>query len=64
MKSNIILLLGVLVFAAGTLFALQGANVVHWPAQSVMVGKSDWTEYGIVIALMGVALILTGRRIR
>jgi len=64
MKSNIILLLGALVLAAGTLFALQGANVVQWPARSFMLGKSDWTEYGIVIALIGAALILTARRIR
>ena len=64
MKSTIFLILGVIVFAAGTLFALQGAGVVHWPPQSSMLDKRDWVAYGIVIALIGIALILTARRIR
>ena len=64
MKSLIILILGVIVTAAGVLFALQGSGVVHWPASSVMLGDTSWTEYGIVIALMGVALMLTAHRIR
>ena len=46
------------------MLALQGAGMVHWPAESFMLGKSDWTEYGIVIAIIGLMLILTARRIR
>jgi hypothetical protein len=64
MKSLIILILGVIVTAAGLLFALQGASVVRWPASSSMLGDRDWIEYGIVITLMGIALLLTARRIR
>jgi len=64
MKSAIITVIGVIVLAAGLLFALQGADVVHWPAESFMLGKRDWIERGIVVILMGLALILTGRRIR
>ena len=64
MKASIILILGVLIAAGGLLFTLQGAGVVAWPHESAMVGKRDWIEYGIVIILIGVALILTARRIR
>ena len=64
MKATIILVLGILVFAAGTLFALQGAGVVNWPHESTMIGHRDWIEYGVVIAIIGVMLIFTGRRIR
>lgn len=64
MKSIIVLIIGIIVLAAGTLFALQGADVVRWPAESLMLGKRNWIEYGIVIAMVGAALILTARRIR
>jgi hypothetical protein len=64
MKSLIILALGIIVTAAGLLFTLQGASVVHWPASSFMLGDRSWTEYGIVIMLMGIALLFTARRIR
>jgi hypothetical protein len=64
MKSATLMMLGILVAVAGLLFALQGAGVVHWPAESTMLGKRDWVEYGIVIVLIGVALMLTGHRIR
>ena len=64
MKSNIILALGVIVLAFGLLFTLQGAGVVHWPPESFMINQPDWTERGIVVVLIGIALILTARRIR
>jgi hypothetical protein len=64
MKATIILILGLLATAAGLLFALQGAGLVHWPAESFMIGHREWTEYGIVIVLIGVGLILTARRIK
>jgi hypothetical protein len=64
MKSNLILVAGIIVTAFGILFALQGAGVIHWPAESFMLGNRDWVEYGIVIALIGVALLFTARRIR
>ena len=64
MKSAIILVLGLLVTAVGLLFLLQGANVVRWPAESFMIGHHEWIEYGVVIMMLGGALILTARRIR
>jgi uncharacterized membrane protein YeaQ/YmgE (transglycosylase-associated protein family) len=64
MKSTVLYVLGIIVLAAGTLFALQGSDVVHWPAESFMLGKRDWVEYGIVVAIIGAMLVLTGWRIR
>ena len=64
MKSTLVLILGVLVFAGGTLFALQGSGVVHWPAESFMLDQRDWVEKGIVVAMIGAALMLTAWRIR
>lgn len=56
--------LGVLLILAGSLWALQGAGVVMWPASSFMLEQSTWVTYGIVTALIGVALIALGRRRR
>jgi hypothetical protein len=64
MKAAIILLLGIIVLAFGTLFMLQGAGVVHWPPESFMLDQRDWIERGLVVALAGLALILTAWRIR
>ena len=64
MKAAIIFVLGLLLTAGGVLFALQGAGIVRWPAESLMVGARDWIEYGIVIAMIGVGLMVAARRIR
>jgi hypothetical protein len=64
MKASIILLIGILVAAAGVLFILQGASLVAWPRESFMIGQREWIERGIVVVLIGAALILTARRIR
>ena len=56
--------LGVLLILAGGLWALQGAGVVMWPAESFMLRQQNWVTYGIATALVGVALIALGRRRR
>lgn len=57
-------ILGVLLILAGTLWALQGAGLVMWPADSFMLRQQSWVTYGIATALLGVALIALGRRRR
>jgi hypothetical protein len=64
MKPAIILLLGIVVLALGALFTLQGAGVVHWPPESFMINQREWIERGLVVVLIGAALILTAWRIR
>ena len=58
------MLAGIVVLAFGTLFTLQGAGVVHWPPESFMINQRDWIERGMVVILIGVALILTAWRTR
>jgi len=57
-------LLGLALVAAGILWALQGAGAVMWPADSFMLRQDRWIVYGIVTALVGVALIGGARRSR
>jgi len=54
--------LGVLLILAGSLWALQGAGLVMWPASSFMLQQQSWVTYGIATALAGVMLIAWGRR--
>lgn len=55
---------GIALLLAGGLFALQGAGVVMWPAESFMLRQQSWVGYGITIALAGVAFITLARRRR
>ncbi len=64
MKSKLLSIAGVVVFAFGLLFALQGGGVVRWPAESSMLGQRDWIERGIFFALIGLGMIAAARRIR
>jgi hypothetical protein len=64
MKASLILLAGIVVLGFGTLFTLQGAGIVQWPPQSMMINQRDWIERGVVVVLIGLALILTAWRIR
>jgi hypothetical protein len=63
-KAALSLVLGMVALAFGALFALQGAGIVHWPAQSTMIDQRDWIERGIVVMLIGLAFVLTAWRIR
>ncbi len=59
---GLLLLIGVLAVAAGALFAAQGLGYVRWPAESFMIGQTDWIYYGAAIAIAGLALIMPARR--
>ena len=57
---GLLTIVGVLLLAAGLLFAGQGAGVVHWPSGSFMLGASRWVTYGLVLAGVGLLLIIVG----
>jgi len=63
MKSTLCLIAGLIVLGFGTLFTLQGAGLVHWPRESFMLDQREWVERGLVVALIGMALILTAWRL-
>lgn len=58
----LLLLIGVLAFAAGLLFVGQGLGYVRWPAESFMIGQTNWIYYGAAIAIAGLFLIRVARR--
>ena len=58
----LLLLIGVLALAAGLLFTGQGLGYVRWPAESFMIGQTNWVYYGGAIAVAGLALIMVARR--
>ena len=64
MKLVLQILGGLLVFS-GLFWALQGAGVIMWPAESFMLAQSQWILYGLITAAVGAVLIgLARRRVR
>jgi hypothetical protein len=61
MIRGLLLVVGVLLLVAGTIFALQGFGVL---GGSVMSGSSFWAAAGPVIGIIGAALLATGLRRR
>ena len=59
---NLLMLVGIVAFLAGVLFAGQGAGYIHWPASSTMINDMNWVYYGCALAVVGLLLILYGRR--
>jgi hypothetical protein len=56
--------LGAVLIVFGVFFALQGADIIHWPLESSMLGKSMWIRNGLVIAAIGAVITLGARRFR
>ena len=54
--------LGLLLIAAGSLWALQGSGMVMWPAESFMLRQKNWVTYGLVTAFVGVFMVAFARR--
>ncbi len=59
---TIMSLIGLFAFAFGLLFFLQGLDIVHWPADSFMLGKRAWVINGSIIMVIGAVLIGLSRR--
>ena len=57
-------ILGVLLIVFGVFFALQGADIIHWPLESTMLGRGVWIRNGLALAALGAVLWLGARRIR
>jgi hypothetical protein len=54
------LILGVLFCLVGAVWIAQGTNVMHG---SGMSGHGGWAVIGVVVFVLGVALLLRGRRL-
>jgi hypothetical protein len=58
---TLLMLIGVIVLAAGLLFMGQGSGYIHWPASSFMIREIKWVYYGGAIAVVGILLIIIAR---
>jgi len=59
---NVLAVIGVLLVLVGLLWIGQGTGIVAWPANSFMIDERPWAIRGVGLAVVGVALILYGRR--
>lgn len=59
-----LMVLGAVLIVFGLFFALQGADIIHWPLESSMLGRGVWIRNGLVLAATGVVMILGARSIR
>ena len=64
MLRTILSIIGVLMALMGLLWIGQGLGYVMWPASSFMLQQRVWADYGAVLAVAGLVLILVARRIR
>ena len=60
----LLLVLGVLLIAAGGLWTLQGLGIVMWPAESFMLADSRWAYYGAATLGLGILLAWVALRWR
>jgi hypothetical protein len=56
------ILVGIVMLAAGLLFTAQGTGLFPYPRSSFMVSQTGWIYKGLGIAVVGLLLILAGRR--
>jgi hypothetical protein len=56
--------LGALLILFGIFFALQGADIIHWPLDSTMLGRGVWIRNGLIIAAFGAILVTATRKKR
>jgi hypothetical protein len=59
---TLLMIIGIVVLAAGLLFMGQGSGYVPWPASSFMISQIQWVYYGAGIAVVGILLIVFARR--
>ncbi|WP_375427860.1 hypothetical protein [uncultured Sphingomonas sp.] len=60
----VLIALGVMATLMGLLWIGQGLGYVDWPRSSFMIDQRPWANRGAALAVVGLALILLGRRVR
>ncbi len=53
---------GIAALLIGLLWVGQGTGYVNWPQSSFMISQIRWAYYGAALAVLGLILILLGRR--
>ena len=60
--NGILAIIGVAAILVGGLWALQGLDIVRWPASSFMLGDTTWTRNGVILAVVGAVLLWFARK--
>ena len=55
--------IGVILLFAGIVFMGQGSRYFPYPAESFMVGASQWIYYGGGIAAVGIVILVIASRL-
>jgi membrane protein implicated in regulation of membrane protease activity len=58
----VLTVLGAAALLMGLLWIGQGLGLVRWPASSFMIDRSPWAVRGVGLAIVGIVLLLVGRR--
>ena len=59
---NVLLVIGIIATLLGLLWLGQGLGLIMWPASSFMLDQRPWALRGVILAVVGIALILWSRR--
>lgn len=59
---TVLLIVGILVFLSGALWACQGMGWIMWPKSSFMLADMKWTYIGAATAAVGLAIVVYSRR--
>jgi hypothetical protein len=59
---TLLTLIGFVLLASGLVFMGQGSRFFPWPAESFMVGATQWIYYGGAIAAAGIVLLIIAWR--
>lgn len=60
---TLLTVVGLALLLAGLVFMGQGSRYFPYPAESFMVGASQWIYYGGGIALIGIVLLILAWRV-
>jgi hypothetical protein len=63
MKS-LLTIVGVAALLIGLLWVGQGFGYVRWPASSFMIDQGEWTRWGGLLAMAGLAMLFISRQVR
>ncbi len=59
---TILTTIGVLAVLMGLLWIGQGLGYVHWPASSFMLDQRPWALRGAILLVIGLGVLIYGRR--
>jgi len=63
MLKTTLLTIGLLVALIGLIWALQGAGIFRYPAESFMIDQTPWIWRGGLVCVAGLVLAAVSRRV-